>query len=166
MRQRYIAFNSAIPTTAAQAKVTTGTAILTTLQLWIPSGSMIEIVEWGISFDGASLATAIQCELLGSNQAATVTSLTPTKFGDPNAPASVCVGGSAATGFTATVENSSGSTIRMFDAQLVDPVAGYVKQFPLGERPIGGQTATAEGVRIRVTAGTAVNCTAYIVWAE
>src|SRR3990167_562733 len=102
----YFAANGASPTTVAQVPVTTGAVIKTLLQVATPTTTDLKIIEWGISFDGSAAATPIKVELLQTDVAATVTSLTPTIWGDPNAPASLCVGGAAATGYTATAEGT------------------------------------------------------------
>jgi len=175
MRQRYITWNGPIPTTGPQVKATTGTSTITQLQIGVPSGSEIEIVEWGVSFDGAVLGTPIPItiELIESTVAATVTARSPSLYGDPNAPASICVSGTAATGYTSSNENAT-ANVRVFDAQLLQPLANYFKQFPLGERPISGPslvlgsgTPQAKFVRLRTTAvTTAVNVLCYCIWAE
>ena len=94
----YIAYNGPSPTTAAQLKVTTGTAIKTLLQIATPSTREIEVVEWGFSVDGITAATPGIVELLQTDVAATVTSLTPTVYRPSNAPASLCVGGGSLDG--------------------------------------------------------------------
>ena len=153
-----------MPTTAAQVPVTTGTAIKTLLQL--KPFNIVKIKEWGISFDGSSADTPIKCELLD----------TGTVFGTVTASADADVAkmesveqavasvagltlGTSATGYTCTSEGSI-TSVRMFDAQLVAPTNQYVKQFPLGCEP---KCIIGNAVRIRVTAGTAVNAYCYIV---
>lgn len=159
----YIAFNGASPTTAAQVVVATGTAIKTLLQIATPSTTDIIVLEWGISFDGSAAATPIKVELLQTDVAATSgTSLTPTLYGNPNAPASLCVGGTGATNFSPTVEGTITAT-RVFDAQLIAPTNQYVKQFPLGREP---WVPVSKFLRVRVTAGASVNAYTYIVWQE
>src|SRR5690349_17064277 len=64
MGQRYLVGNSAMPTTAAPVKQPTGSAIRTMLQLATSSGNPIKVEEWGVSFDGITAATPIQCELI------------------------------------------------------------------------------------------------------
>lgn len=161
-RTLYFAANGASPTTAAQVAVTTGTAIKTLLQVATPSTTGLNVIEWGISFDGSAAATPIKCELLQTDVAATVTSLTPTLWGDPNAPASLCVGGTTATGYTASAEGTITAT-RMLDVQFIAPTNQYWKQFPLGREP---EIPISKFLRVRVTAGTAVNAYCYIVWEE
>src|SRR5262249_56832252 len=70
---RYIAYNGPMPTTAAQQKVTTGTAIKTMLQLSTPSTRMIQVLSWGYSLDGVPTAGVGQIELIQTDVAATVT---------------------------------------------------------------------------------------------
>jgi hypothetical protein len=158
----YLAQNGGSNTTAAPVKVTTSTSIKTMLQV-VTVGAPIKIVEWGISFDGSAAATPIECELITTGSvAATVTSFTPTKYSDSNAPASSCVGSSSGTGFTASAEGTVTSA-QIYDMQLVAPTNQYVKQFPLGREPyVPGSTV----LRVRVTAGTAVNAYTYVIWEE
>lgn len=161
-RKLYFAANGPSPTTAAQVAVTTGTAIKTLLQIATPATTNLTVVEWGISFDGSAAATPIKCELLQTDVAATVSSLTPTLWGDPNAPASLCVGGTGATGYTATVEGTITAT-RMFDVQFIAPTNQYWKQFPLGRE---AEMPVSKFLRVRVTAAAAVNAYCYVVWEE
>jgi len=161
----YLIANGPMPTTAAQAVVTTGVAIKTLLQVKPATGVQLKIVEWGISFDGAAVAAPIKCELLETNVAATVTAAVAadlTKFDDPNAPAADVAAvalGTTSTGYTATSEGSI-TSVRMFDVQLVSPMGSYVKQFPLGREP---RLNISLFGRIRVTAAAAVNAYCYMV---
>jgi len=158
----YFAANGVSPTTAAQIAVTTGTAIKSLMQVATPSTVQIAVVEWGVSFDGSTAATPIKVELLQTDVAATVTSVTPTLFSDPLGPASLCVGGASATGHTATAEGTI-TAVRIFDVQFVSPTNQYVKQYPLGREP---QIPVSKFLRIRVTAAAAVNAYCYIIWEE
>ena len=162
MRKLYFAANGVSPTTAAQIAVTTGTVIKSLMQVATPATTGILITEWGVSFDGSAAATPIKVELLQTDVAATVTSVTPTLWGDPNAPASLCVGGASATGHTATAEGTI-TAVRMFDVQFIAPTNQYIKQYPLGREP---EVPVSKFLRIRVTAGAAVNAYAYIIWEE
>lgn len=158
----YVAHNGASPTTAAQVVVTTGTAIKTLLQVATPATREIRLLEWSISFDGSAAATPIKVELLQTDVAATVTSLTPTLYDSPLGPASLCVGGTAATGYTATAEGTIAAT-RVFAAELIAPTAGYTYQFVPGREPL---IPVSKFVRIRVTAGAAVNAYCRLIWQE
>jgi hypothetical protein len=160
----YNIFNGPMPTTAAQVPVTTGTAIKTLLQL--KPFNIVKIVEWGISFDGiVTTNVPIKCELLDSGTVfGTVTASADadvTKMESVEQAVASVAGltlGTAATGYTCTSEGSI-TAVRMFDAQLVNPTASYVKQFPLGREP---KCIIGNAVRIRITAGVAVNAYCYV----
>lgn len=158
----YFAANGASPTTAAQVPVATGAVIKTLLQVATPSTANIIVVEWGISFDGFAAALPVRCELLQTDVAATVTSLTPTLWVDANDPVSLCIGGTALTGFTASAEGTIAAT-RMFDVQFVAPTNQYIKQFPLGREP---SVPVSKFLRVRVTAAATVNAYCYVIWQE
>lgn len=163
MANLYIAANGASPTTAAQVPVATGTSIKTLLQIATPATENLKVVEWGISFDGSAAATPIRVELLQTDVAATTgTSLTPTIYTPDSAPASLCVGGTAATCFSPTVEGTITAT-RVFDVQFIAPTNQYVKQFPLGREPA---VPVSKFLRVRVTAAASVNAYCYVVWEE
>ena len=154
-----------MPTTAALPSVTTGTAIKTLLQIAPSSTRPIKVVEWGISFDGSAAATPIKCELIQTDVAATVTAHVAAgvqPYDDPNAPASTVTLGTAATGYTASAEGTI-TTTRYGDVQLVAPTGAYVKQYPLGRE---FQVPVSKFLRVRVTAGAAVNAFTYICWEE
>lgn len=159
---RYIAFNGPEPTTAARVKVTTGTAIKTLLQIATPSTTRITVIEWGISFDGAAGAAGITAALIETDVAATVTSLTPTKYRGSGDPVSLCVGGTALTGYTGSAEGTI-TAVRSFDAQIIQPTANYWHQFPLGREP---EVDVSKFLRVRVLAGAAVSALAYVIWEE
>lgn len=161
----FLVVNGPAPTTAAQAVVTTGTAIKTMLQ--VKPFNLIKIVEWGISFDGFAAAAPIKCELLSTGTvAATVTALADaditkiTGIGSAAAPSVAGLTlGTAATGYTASAEGTITAT-DMYDVQFIAPTNQYVKQWPLGREP---EVAITDYLRIRVTAGTAVNCYCYVI---
>lgn len=159
--------NGPSPTTAAQAVVTTGTAIKSLLQVKASATKPFKVVEWGISFDGSAAATPIKCELLEVDVAATVTAMVAADIvkldgeaiaaGDPTT--NLFPVGTTSTGYTATAEGSITAS-RMFDPQLIAPTNQYVKQFPLGREPI---VQVSKFLRIRVTAGAAVNAYCYVI---
>lgn len=160
----YLIANGPMPTTAAQAPVTTGTAIKTLLQL--KPFNVLKIVEWGVSFDGSAAATPIKVELLDTGTVfGTVTASADadvTKLGSVEDAVASIAGltlGTSATGYTCTSEGSI-TAVRMFDAQLIAPTNQFVKQFPLGREPKG---IIGNAIRIRVTAAAAVNAYAYMV---
>ncbi len=167
MGQRYLVANGPMPTTAALAKVTTGTAIKTMLQIGTSSGNPIKIEEWGIGFDGSAAATPIQCELVDTGTvAATVTAHAASGVMQYDY---VSDGGAATptlstttTGYTATAEGTVTAT-RYGDLQLVSPSSLYVKMFPLGRELFvpGGRI-----LRVRVTAAAAVGCWCYCIFSD
>lgn len=162
MATSYMAANGANPTTAALVPVTTGTVIKTMLQVATPSTIGLTVVAWGISFDGSAAATPIRCELLQTDVAATVTSVTPTLFSGPLDAASLCVGGAALTGFTASAEGTITAT-RVLDVQFIAPTSQYVYEFSLGREP---RIPVSKFLRVRVTAAAAVNAYCWIRWEE
>mgnify|MGYP001610832357 FL=1 len=166
----YKVFNGPSPTTAAQVPVTTGTAIKTLLQLKLGGSpnQVGKVVAWGISFDGSAAATPIKCELLDTGTvAATITEFVAAdvlNLSDPNAaavtddfPLAFTAAGDES-GYTASAEGTITAT-RVLDAQLVAPTNQYVMQWPLGREP---SWKAANFLRVRVTAGAAVNAYAWI----
>lgn len=161
----YKSYNAPSPTTAGIVAVTTGTTIKTLLQVATPATQMIRVIEWGISFNGSAAATPILVELIDTNVAATVTAHVAAgvlSLNAPNDAASLVTLGTAATGYTATAEGTITAT-RVLDAQLVAPTNQYVIQYPLGREP---EVAISRFLRVRVTAGAAVNALTYIAWEE
>lgn len=162
---RYVMRNGASPTTAAQVKVTTGTAIKSLLQVGVPSGLIVALEGWDISFDGSAAATPIAVELIEVDVAATVTAASPVKYDSPSGSASLCVSGTSASGYTATAEGTITSA-RVLDAQLVPPTGSYAWEFTPGREPAAGAAGSAKYLRIRVTAGAAVNALCSVRWRE
>lgn len=165
MRKLYFAANGASPTTAAQVVMACTTAINTLQQVATPSTTGILIKEWGCSFDNTTANTPGKVEFLQTDVAATAgTSLTPSIWGDPNAPASLCVGGTGSTMFNdGAITEGTITATREFDIVLAPPTQPYFKQYPLGwecEVPI------SKFLRHRVTFGTAVNGYTYVIWEE
>jgi len=163
----YQIWNGPSPTTAAQVPVTTGTAIKTLLQIASSATKPLQVVEWGISFDGSAAAAGIKCELMETGTvAATVTA--HVTAGIVRLDAEAIAGGdpvtnllpvsTTATGYTATGEGTI-TVSRVFDAQLVQPTNQYIKQFPLGLEPV---IAVSSFLRVRVTAAAAVNAYCYV----
>lgn len=166
----YFIPNGPMPTTAAQAAVTTGTAIKTLLQVKMGASTNhpAKVVEWGISFDGSAAATPIKCELLVTGAigatiteflAADIISLDPnTAAVTDDFPFAFTAAGDES-GYTATAEGTI-TAVREFDVQFIAPTNQYVKQFPLGREPMFKAT---EFLRVRVTAGAAVNAYCYVI---
>lgn len=161
----YYFANGPMPTTAAQAPVTTGTSVKTLLQVKGVTGVQFKVVQWGVSFDGSAAATPIRCELLETGTVfATVTAAVAadiTKWDNPGNPASTTyfAVGTSATGYTSSSEGSI-TAVRMFDAVFVSPTGSRDIQYPLGLRPM---VDAVSALRIRVTAAAAVNAYAYVI---
>jgi hypothetical protein len=126
----------------------------------------LEVIEWGISFDGSAAATPGVCELVDTVSInSTVTAYVAadiTKVSQVGTTASGLTLAVAGSGYTASAEGTVTAT-RQFDTQLLPPTAPYIKQFPLERGPTMLQS---EFLRVRVTFGTAINALCYIVWAE
>lgn len=168
---RYRMWNGAMPTTAALAAVTTGTAIKTMLQLAAPSTRQLALLGWGYSIDDAPGADSV-FELITADVAATVTAHVAAGVQplNPGMPASLVTLGTSATGYTATVEGTPTAT-RVLDvvslsSTSAEAAAGlvYVKMFEDYEIPI---IAASGFVRIRATTPTtAVDMRCWLLWDE
>lgn len=159
------AYNGPSPTTAAQLAVTTGTAIKTLLQIATPSTLEVAVLAWGISFDGAAAAAGIQCELIETDVAATVTAHVAAGIVKQSAPAqlsSQVTLGTTATGYTGSAEGTITAT-RVFDSVFIQPTGAYVFQWPLGYEPL---VSVSKFLRVRVKAAAAVNAVCWVSWSE
>lgn len=154
----YMIRNAAMPTTAAQASVTTGTAIKTMLQVATPATVMARVLSWGFDLDDPPGADAV-FELLQTDVAATVTAHAASGVQplDPNAPAALFTLGTSATGFTASAEGSITAT-RVFDVVSMSsvsaeaaPVMSYRYQFMPDEQPL---IPISKFLRVRATTPT------------
>lgn len=168
---RYKTWNGPMPTTAAQASVTTGTAIKTMLQLSTPSTRQIQLISWGYTIDDPAGADGV-IELLQTDVAATVTAHVAAGVQplDPNAPASLLTLGASNTGYTASAEGST-TAARVFDVVSLSSTSAeaaasmvYVYQWMPDERPI---IAVSKFLRVRATTPTtAVDMRCWICWDE
>jgi len=159
----YLVANGPMQTTAAFVAVTTGTAIKTMLQL--RPLTLLRVVEWGISFNGATLATPIAVELIETGTVfATVTASVEadvTKVDDLSAvAATVMTLSTTGTGYTSTAEGTI-TAIRNLDVpQFISGLSQpFVKQFPLGTGPVCNIGCS---IRIRVTAPAALNAYCFL----
>lgn len=158
-----------MPTTAAQASVTTGTAIKTMLQIATPSTRQIQLIAWGFTIDDTAGADGV-VELLQTDVAATVTAHVAAGVQplDPNAPPSLMTLSTTATGYTATAEGSTTAS-RVFDAVSLSSTTSespytYAYQWMPDERPV---IAVSRFLRIRATTPTtAVDLRGWVVWDE
>lgn len=168
---RYKCWNSAMPTTSAITKVTTGTVTKTMLQIATPSTRQLKIVSWGYSLDAAPATSGTGLvELMQTDVAATVTAHVASGVQplDPNAPASLMTLGTSATGYTASVEGAITAT-RTFDAVNVAGTSNgtgnldYEYQFMPEE---WAYLAVSKFLRVRATFSAAVNMLCWVVWDE
>lgn len=138
----------------------------TVLQVATPSTTDIRVLGWGVSFDSASAAQPGWCQLISTAVAATVTSLTPDQWGNSQQPASLCVGGTAATGYNASAEGTITGTPIVFDTQHVYPQSGYAVWFPATTAGNQPRVAPSAFLRVRCKFPAGVNVIPWVVWGE
>lgn len=158
---------SPISAAGAITEVATGTALKTVLQVGVPANMEIKVMAWGVSFDGISGTDAPgQVYLMHGDVAASGgTSQTPTPWMDQiETLASLCVGGTGATGYNFSTENTIAAT-GLLDVQEIHPQSGYTCWFPSDARPRVGSTA-ARYLRLRALYAVTVNCIPWIIWHE
>jgi hypothetical protein len=145
----------------AVVEVATGTSIKTLLQVATPSTTDIRVVAWGVSFDAAASAAAGVLTLIDVDVAATVTAVAPEKWQSDDLQASLCVSGTAATGYNATAEGTIGAS-RILDGQNINPGGGgYTVWLP--ERP---RVKASRFLRVRAFFGADVNSIPFILFEE
>lgn len=169
---RYKCFNGPMPTSAAQAAVTTGTSIKTMLQIASPATRQLTLISWGFSVSAPPTTTSIgTVELIDADTAATVTAHVAAGVQPlvPGQPASLVTLGTSATGYTSSSETAPTAT-RVHDLVVVpgltaggDGICSYSYQWMPDERPV---IAVSRFVRMRVTFGAAVNFSGWAVWDE
>lgn len=168
----YSVYNGAAPGVAALAKQNTNNAICTLFQIATPATVTLEVVEWGISFDGSAAATPGVCELIVSTGGALTTGMTNFVAADINKLS--FSGNGLASQITLASASSSFNPVhagtevtptgpRVADTQLLPPTAPYIKQFPLERGP---EMNFSEFLRVRVTFGTAISALTYVCWQE
>lgn len=169
---RYRVFNAPMSTTAATAKVTTGTSIKTMLQIATPSTRQMQLISWGFNLDAPPGTTSTgEVELIQTDVAATVTAHIASGVQplDPNAPASLVTLSTTGTGYSASGEGVPTGT-RIFDAQLIPGLTAggsgiepYAYQWMPDERPTIG---VSKFLRVRMTFAAAVNALVWVCWDE
>ena len=146
-------------TTVGSLALTAATA-KTILNLITAANSLTRIVEFSVSFDGAT-ATAVPAvvELCYSTQAGTGTVGTAPTVNQIRGPTRT-VQATAAQGYTAEP-----TVLTPWKRWLVPVFNGLlVMQFPLGREP--EQIVTADALALRVTAPAVVNVSGYIEFEE
>jgi hypothetical protein len=161
----YFCGNFPMQTTAAPAKVATGTSAKTMLQVLTASSKPIYVKKWYVSFDAAAAATPVVCELIDSGTiAATVTAHIAAgvqPYG-PDQTASLVTLSTSGTGYTSSAEGTI-TTTRTGDIHQVDPALDWEYEWALGEYFFVPATHV---LRVRVTAAATVNCLCWVMWEE
>ncbi len=138
----------------------------TVLQVATPSTTDIRVLGWGVSFDSAAAAQPGWCQLITLSYAATVTAMTPENWGNTMAPASLCVGGAALSGYNASAEGTPGTADAEIDTQHVYPQSGYGVFFPDSGAGNQSKVAPSRFLRIRCKFPGAVNVLPWIIYGE
>jgi hypothetical protein len=141
----------------------------TILQIGVPTAVFMDILGWGVSIAGTGAADVpFYAYLMESDVAATAgTALTPDQWDTPGGQASLCVGGTGATSYSAAYTENTIAASRFFDSQRIHPQTGYSVWFPEDARPECGFPTAARSVRLRVNAvTTAYNLIPWICWEE
>lgn len=165
----YIAWNSAMPTTAPRAGQLTGTATKTMLQIATPSTTKAKVIKWGVRFESAPTAI-VRCELVHTGTVAATVMTAHVAAGvqpywDSLAPASLMTLGTSATGYwtTGTGEGTITAT-RSFD-DWVAPigVSYYDFEWSMGREP---EVPVSSFLRVRMTTATTITAQCYVLWDE
>lgn len=162
----FVAYNGALPTTAAFSPTSTGTSIKTHLQLSTPNNRDLKIIRWGVSFDGSAAATPGKVELIETGAVpatgGTTHSTSTILPYDATAPNTLLTMGTGATGYNFTTEGTI-TTTRIADVQFIAPTSQYIYEWSLGREFIVGVSKT---LRIRAHFGASVNMICFIEWEE
>lgn len=162
----YVAWNTAMPTTAARTAVATGTSIKTMLQIATPATQKIKVVRWGVRFNSAPTAV-VRCELVDTAAInATVTTHVAAgvqPYQDANGPASAMTLGTAATGYTSSAEGTVVATRTGDEKIMAVGESTYDYEWSLGRE---FDVAVSRFLRVRMTTGTTVDALTYICWDE
>jgi hypothetical protein len=147
------------------AKLATGTAIKSHIQLVPPTNKDVAVMGWGISFDGAAAGQSIECEVIEVDVAATVTAHAASGLhavNNPGGSGSQLQLGTALTGYNASAEGAI-TAVRQGDAQLIQPTNQFIYDFILGYEFV---IRSGKFGRLRVTASASVGAIAYLMYAE
>ncbi len=128
----------------------------TIAELASPSTRTCKIIDWWVEFDGvAGGNTPVKVELMRGSGGITGTTITPLKYGDPNAPAALVTAK-----HTATVE---GTATDLLESHRWSPTSGLDKLLPQSREP---EITFSSFFRIRCTAAQVVNAAFGIIWEE
>ncbi|MFC4609718.1 hypothetical protein ACFO9E_18135 [Streptomyces maoxianensis] len=157
----YMIRNAAMATTAAQAAVSTGTAIKTMLQVATPATVMARVLAWGFSTseDEAGIVELLQTDVAATVTAHVASGVQPL---DPGVPAALFTLGTSATGYTASAEGAITAT-RTFDVVAMNASSNgltYSYQFMPDEQPV---IPISKFLRVRATFSTAINLRCWVL---
>lgn len=162
----FMSTNGAMPTTAAQAPLATGTAIKTHMQLAAPSTNTLQIVAFGVEF-ATALTVPATVELIETDVAATVTAhvaagVQPYDAADIGGASGVTLGTSA-TGYNASAEGSITAT--RYAKYKVLPIGAqeYEWEWTPGRE---FTVQRSKFCRVRITTSVTINVLTWCVWAE
>jgi len=162
----YVAYNCAFDaTTGVTAGTSYGTGAKCAIQLSTPSGTMIRVVEYGVSFNLSAVAVPSTVTLAQAGAASTMSTTHSTStivpIGD-NAKTSTLTMGTGATGY-GNGSITTNTTAKMFDAQFIAQTNQFVKQWPLGREPVIPGSSI---LQLRINTSTTASALAYIVFEE
>lgn len=165
---QYMALNHAFSaTTAVAAGTTVASGSKCLIQLQVPSGRRIKIIEYGVSMDNTTANQPARVELVECGTASTMTTAHTTStvlpVGGETQTSQLTFGATTNTGYGAVAITST-TTSKYFDSQLQPPTGQFVKQWPLGREPFTASTGVFVQLRANTTASVTV--VAYIVWEE
>lgn len=145
-------YSAAVPTTAAMARIATGTAVKTHLQLTAPAGDDLTITGWGVAFETVP-SVFVLAELIQTTTVAGTgsTAVTPT-----NLRGSTASGATA--GFAPSAEGTVVATTRVLDAPILNSNF-YKWEWSQGREPILG---AGQVLRVRLTTSVTVNALCWI----
>jgi hypothetical protein len=141
---------------AQTVQITTGTSLITLIQILAATNQRVKVKEISISFNGISnTAAPILVEILRQTSAGTMSALSPVK---QNSSDSETLQTTAQ--YNATAEPSASSIVM---TEQVHPQGGYLWQAPFGGEIV---VPGAGRLGLRVTAGASVSAVARMVFEE
>lgn len=143
-------------TTEGEEGITTSAETL--LQLRGSTATKGRILKWGVFFDGTDAAAQpVQVELCRQTTDGTGSAATEVEWDEDDGTADI-------TGFHSfSAEPTKGGVLE--HVEVHPQGGGIVMEYPPGREPVIS-AATSSRLGIVVTAGAAVNATAFIVWEE
>jgi hypothetical protein len=150
---------------------TTSATLFTQLQVQTGASAtyVMRVVEWGVSFNASAVGVPFQCDLVDTisiNASVTGFAAADVSVLNPDTPAQSGTTSGApfilsgtASGYLSTGEGTI-TSIRSFDCQMVEPIGGYYKQFPLGREPL---ITPGHFLRVRVHGDGTTKCIAYVI---